>query len=340
MEWSQPVGGATVIGYIIHYTDNDGNIETETANAGSTSVDITGLIVGVMYTITVEARSQHLSGESEPMIFTPGKSIPHYGIHHNIFPPLTESPPDTPMNVMADNVGTTSVSVSWDAVDDADRYTVTFTRATGDEQQGACTGSTHTATVTVDDPSTTASINIGENVVSSVTNMLRAYSTYFITVVASNDGGNSEDSEQISILTSQIGMRLMFHVVTPHFIYYLSVCMCMCTGAAIPPANVRVSVINSTSILVQWDIVSPCSAMNGLITSYSIRYTIQPNGIPQTTPQSDGLEITLTELTPFTEYSIEVAAVNENDDVGVYSEPEVVMTPIARMLILYQSFIP
>ena len=78
--------------------------------------------------------------------------------------------------------------------------------------------------------------------------------------------------------------------------------------------------------------------MNGLITSYSIRYTIQPNG--QTTLQSDGLEITLTELTPFTEYSIEVAAVNENDDVGVYSEPEVVMTPEARMLILYQSFIP
>ena len=78
------------------------------------------------------------------------------------------------------------------------------------------------------------------------------------------------------------------------------------------------------------------SAINGLITSYSIRYTIQPNGIPQTTLQSDGLEITLT-VTPFTEYSIEVAAVNENGDVGVYSVPEVVMTPVARMLILYQT---
>ena len=126
------------------------------------------------------------------------------------------------MNVMAVNVGTTSVSVSWNAVNDADRYTVTFTRATGDEQQGACTMSTHTASVTVNAPSTTASINIGENVESD---MLRAYSTYFITMVASNDGGNSDDSDEISILTSQIGMRLMFHVVTPHFIYYLSVCM-------------------------------------------------------------------------------------------------------------------
>ena len=132
-------------------------------------------------------------------------------------------PQNPPVNVTAVNVGTTSVSVSWNAVDNADRYTVTFTRATGNEQQGACTGSPHTASVTVDAPSITASNDIGENVVSS--DMLRAYSTYFITVVASNGGGNSDDSEQISILTSQIGMRLMFHVVTPHFIYYISVCV-------------------------------------------------------------------------------------------------------------------
>ena len=138
-----------------------------------------------------------------------------------IFPDFTLP---RPMNVMAVNVETTSVLVSWDAVNDADRYTVTFTRATQEEQQGACTMSTHTASVTVNAPSTTASINIGENV-ESAADMLRAYSTYFITVVASNGGGNSDDSEQISILTSQIGMRLMFHVVTPHFIYYLSVCM-------------------------------------------------------------------------------------------------------------------
>ena len=342
MVWSPQEGGATVIGYTIHYSGNDSSIGTELANAGSTSDNIP-INDNVMYTVTVEARSEHLSGESEPMIFTPGKSIPHYVtiyyIHHNIFPPLTV-PPGTPMNVMAVNVGTTSVSVSWDAVNDADRYTVTFTRATGDEQEGTCPGSTHTASVTVNAPSITASIDIGENV-DSVTNMLRAYSTYFITVVASNGGGNSDDSEQISILTSQIGMRLMFHVVTPHFIYYLSVCMYVCTGAAIPPANVMATVENSFSITVQWNAPSsPCSAMNGLITSYSIRYTIQPNGIPQTPLQRDGLEITLTGLTPFTEYSIEVAAVNENGDVGVYSEPEVVMTPEACMLILLSNFIP
>ena len=114
----------------------------------------------------------------------------------------------------------------------------------------------------------------------------------------------------------------------------------VCTGAVEPPSNVMATVENSFSITVQWNAPSNlCSAMNGLITSYSIRYTIQPNGIPQTPLQRDGLEITLT-VTPFTEYSIEVAAVNENGDVGVYSVAASVVTPIARMLILYQSFIP
>ena len=67
VEWSPPVGGASVVGYTIHYTDNDGNIGTESANAGSTSVDISVLSDGVIYTVTVEARSEHLSGVSESM---------------------------------------------------------------------------------------------------------------------------------------------------------------------------------------------------------------------------------------------------------------------------------
>ena len=117
------------------------------------------------------------------------------------------------MNVRANNVGTTSVSVEWNAVNNTDIYTVTFTLATGEEQEGECTMSEHIANVTVDAPSTTASIDIGENVEEDVTDMLRAYSTYFITVIASNDRGNGGDSEQISILTSQIGIIIMISIL-------------------------------------------------------------------------------------------------------------------------------
>ena len=55
-----------MIGYTIHYNGNDGSIGTELANAGSTSDNIP-INDGVMYTVTVEARSEHLSGVSEPM---------------------------------------------------------------------------------------------------------------------------------------------------------------------------------------------------------------------------------------------------------------------------------
>ena len=67
--WSQPSGGATVTSYIVHY--NDGAPETSGAlSALLTSYDIERLARGAMLTISVEATSQHLSGESEEMPFT------------------------------------------------------------------------------------------------------------------------------------------------------------------------------------------------------------------------------------------------------------------------------
>ena len=53
-------------------------MELEAAPAGSSSDDL-DIDTDVIYTITVEARSDHLSGKSEPMIYVPSKSIiPHY----------------------------------------------------------------------------------------------------------------------------------------------------------------------------------------------------------------------------------------------------------------------
>ena len=63
VKWSPPSGGATVTGYVVHYKTGS---FVETKNE-SNSTNITGLIIGVMYTISVEATSQHLSGESETM---------------------------------------------------------------------------------------------------------------------------------------------------------------------------------------------------------------------------------------------------------------------------------
>ena len=116
----------------------------------------------------------------------------------------TEPPLSAPSGVMVDGVDDTSVRVSWQTVDDADRYTVTFTRTTDNSQHVLCTLDHHTVSVSVDDTSTSASIGVGQMLSQYDTSMLRAYTTYSITVVAKSDvTGNSENSETTTVTTAQ-----------------------------------------------------------------------------------------------------------------------------------------
>ena len=120
-------------------------------------------------------------------------------------PPQTGPP--TPSGVMVDGVNDTSVRVSWQAVDDADRYNVTFTKTTTNKQQGLCITDIHITRVSVDAPSISAGIGVGQMLAQDDTTMLRAYTTYSITVVAESDvRGSSEDSEPITVTTAQISM--------------------------------------------------------------------------------------------------------------------------------------
>ena len=115
----------------------------------------------------------------------------------------TGPPAAAPSGVMVDGVDDTSVRVSWQTVDDADRYTVTFTKTTGNSQQGLCIFDINSASVSVDAPSTSASIGVGQMVEIDITT-LRAYTTYSITVVAESDvTGSSEDSEPVTVTTAQ-----------------------------------------------------------------------------------------------------------------------------------------
>ena len=84
--------------------------------------------------------------------------------------------------------------------------------------------------------------------------------------------------------------------------------------------------MSSTVISVQWDGLDPCRHVNGLIVLYRVQYTEVASGVVQSKDE-DGewnvmnAESSLTELTPSTSYSIQVAAMNEEGDVGLYSEP-------------------
>ena len=85
--------------------------------------------------------------------------------------------------------------------------------------------------------------------------------------------------------------------------------------------------MNSATILVQWDEV-PCLDQNSIIAGYTVQY--------QFGDQSSSVSITvanrmasLTSLQPFTDYSIQVAAVNSNNDMGPLSTPITEHTPAA-----------
>ena len=71
VEWSQPSGGATVTGYVVHYSDGDTD-RTESVAANSTSYNIRDLTSGLTYTISVEATSEHLSGVSDNVMTSLG----------------------------------------------------------------------------------------------------------------------------------------------------------------------------------------------------------------------------------------------------------------------------
>ena len=100
--------------------------------------------------------------------------------------------------------------------------------------------------------------------------------------------------------------------------------------AAVAPRSVIATVVSSTVISVQWDGLNPCRHVNGLIVLYRVQY-IETSGVIQSADEAGvwnitNAEISLTGLTPFTSYSIQVAALNEEGDVGVYSDPLTLQT--------------
>ena len=89
-------------------------------------------------------------------------------------------------------------------MDDADRYIVTFSQVQGTDGL-QCHSDSHAASLTVDGgSSTTVSIAVAGDVESTVTDMLRAYTTYEVTVQADSDvRGISQPSTAVEALTPQ-----------------------------------------------------------------------------------------------------------------------------------------
>ena len=100
------------------------------------------------------------------------------------------------------------------------------------------------------------------------------------------------------------------------------------TAPSAAPTNVSVSVMSSTALNVQWGPV-PCIEQNGDITGYTVR-VLESGEMERVEDVVDVNEVTISELTPSTTYSIQVAAVNSKGT-GPYSDLIIIDTPDSEL---------
>ena len=92
----------------------------------------------------------------------------------------------------------------------------------------------------------------------------------------------------------------------------------------------KVTTLNSTAIYVTWGRIDICRTGNGLIVGYRVQYRAETESSVQSVDRpgarDNGGNVYIAGLTPFTVYYVQVAAVNEIGDVGVFSNPKAVLT--------------
>ena len=84
----------------------------------------------------------------------------------------------------------------------------------------------------------------------------------------------------------------------------------------------------TSTVITVWDGLPQnlCRHVNGRIVLYRVQYTEVASGVVQSKDEPGEWNIrnvvtSLTGLIPFTNYSIQIAAVNEEGDVGPYTDP-------------------
>ena len=86
--------------------------------------------------------------------------------------------------------------------------------------------------------------------------------------------------------------------------------MFLSTAPSAGPASVSAGIVTANSITVQWEEV-PCLHRNGEITGYTVvARTSGEDDVFVNIDIDDGREATISGLTPSTQYSVAVAAVN------------------------------
>ncbi|MCL2661679.1 MAG: fibronectin type III domain-containing protein, partial [Acidobacteriaceae bacterium] len=244
--------------YAVTVLQNGEPVDAGVAITGTTAV-ITGLDASTEYSFTVVATN------------TVGDSDPSEALDVSTSA-LTCALPDAPTGLAYSSLTATSVTLSWDAVDlPANCSTMKYTVY---ESGSAITSATNLTDTTVD----LSGLTPGE--------------TYEYTVVATDDAGDSDPSDALSVSTPAT-----------------------CAAAPAPPANLVTVGATSNAATLSWDAVEPPA-------SCSVTYSVYVDG--GAAPVVSGLTApatTITGLDPDMEHSITVAADDEYGSASSASLP-------------------
>ena len=156
------------------------------------------------------------------------------------------------------------------------------------------------------------SMSITDGSTSYVITGLEEDSSYSITVQAMNSIGMAT-SNTATGMTQEAGMSVCKTSKQYCELFTSMFPMSFPPAPSAAPTSVSVSEVISSSITVQWGAVD-CIHRNGDITGYSVRYGVQTESVSG----GGATQTIISGLTASTQYSIEVAAVN-NAGTGVYS---------------------
>ena len=300
VSWTAPTSGGPVTRYDIYYVANGGP-STSGGSTNSTSYNLTNLQGGVQYNISVIAVGTSLPSLSANVTTL---SESHFIIIKVIHPSLlshSTAVPPTPSLTIA-QVTSTSIIVMWSQPggEIGTTYTLSYT------YQGPCAGAGGGGSVSVGNATKYAIIGLQE------------FSAYILTITASIGVGSSPPAS-VSVNTSLAGESddLITRWLTPF--------PSLPTAPSAPPNNLTEVSKTSSSVTISWGEV-PCQDQNSVIVGYKVLYGAVTSGVGGTVANTSGRTLTVNGLSPYTNYSIEVSAVNSDGAMGPYSSPLFVVT--------------
>ena len=313
VSWTAPTSGGPVTRYDIYYVANGGP-STSGGSTNSTSYDLTNLQVGVQYNISAIAMGTSLPSLSANVILTLSECC--LKVIKVIHPSLlfhSTSVPSTPSLTIA-QVTSTSIIVMW-------------------SQPGGEIGTTYTLSYIYQGPCAGAggggSVSVG-NATQYIITGLQEFSASILTITASIGVGRSPPA---SVLVNTSSASESDDLITRWLIPFPS----LPTAPTAPPNNLTEATKTSSSVTISWGEV-PCQDQNSVIVEYRVLYGAVTSGVGGTVATS-GRTLTVNGLSPYTNYSIEVSAVNSDGAMGPYSSSLFVVTDqssMSRVVTLYK----